>query len=205
MVFSPTHPLTHPHPLDTQITGIDSEPIVTATEARRVIVTHAKLLRYMPEVCTSPNIIFTSLIEANMGWDKSSEMSCYLNQIPAAWRHYRDTSKSDGRFIGFSTTEHTKSAMVTSMSTALISGSVVFHSDLFSAGSKEPQVLFNDLMVQMSGFRRALRIPKERIHQAARVSYSGKEGGRKDDLAMVFMMFVHYSHISSMRYATMAN
>lgn len=160
-----------------------------------LVITHIRRLLRMPEIIRMDGGSFHSMIEAQMGWTQSSAIASYMDQTGVAWSHFVDKGRTDSRYIGFTTSEASKATMVTAMNTVLLGRSLVLHANLFSAGQKSPQVTANELFSQMGMFKRALRIPKERIYQNTRVSYSGKEGGRKDDLVMAVMMFVHYANV----------
>ena len=160
------------------------------------MIDHVMKMMDLPEIRRSPDARWHGFIEANMGWAKSAFIANALaTGTPVDFNFFREKTRKDTREIGFITTEKSKVAMVTALGVSINAGRILFRQDIVSAGSRTGDQLKSEAVMQLSFFKRALRVPADPMHTRTRVSYSGKEGGRKDDLLITVLAFNYYAQL----------
>ncbi len=136
------------------------------------------------------NCLFWVFIEANMSYIDADRIVAML-ACPniGAFRAERDR-KNSARF-GVVTTQPIKEAYVRAAQEALVNGTLEIRDSLVGQNAQGDR---QNLFKQLGYFRREIKQANDPIHGHVRTSYTGKMGGKKDDLAMALMINLFWSN-----------
>ncbi len=136
------------------------------------------------------NCVFWVFIEANMSYIDADRIVSMLN-CPNIGEFRAERDRKNSARFGVITTQAVKEAYVRSAQEVLINGTLEVRDSLVGQNTGADA---GNLFKQLSHFRREIKKANDPIHGQVRTAYTGKTGGRKDDLAMALMINLFWSN-----------
>ena len=156
--------------------------LAEAENQHSLILQHIRMLREVPG-CESAWIVLAP--ESNLGFEAQHYVATIQKAAVKDWVVITESGEGG---IGFRTTAETKEGGCTAVA-ELLAASGIFVAEHFVCASMAPGEAVKMLVDQLDGYQVIVEAPKSAFGKTKR-TYSGKVGGRQDDLAIALQLGV---------------